>query len=55
MKTEDGHKIKPTHFLDAEKMKEFILEEKVAENIFGEGTHTEILKRAAPIIRFMCQ
>lgn len=27
----------------------------MAETLFGEGAHSEILKRAAPIIRFLCQ
>jgi len=29
--------------------------ERVAETIFGEGAHPEIVKRAAPILRFLCQ
>ena len=41
--------------MDQTIVKDYILKEKVAETLFGEGAHSEILKRAAPIIRFLCQ
>ena len=32
-----------------------MVQEKVAETLFAEGSHPELLKRAAPIVRFLCQ
>lgn len=51
----DGNKIRPTSYLDVEIVKDVLIKEKVAETLFGDGAHPEILKRAAPILRFFCQ
>ena len=32
-----------------------MIQEKVAETLFAEGSHPELLKGAAPIVRFLCQ
>ena len=46
-------KIRPTQFIDSYILKDWIIDEKVCETLFGDGTHTELLKRAAPIISFL--
>lgn len=48
-----GHKIRPTHYLDGPALKDWLLEEKITDTLFGDGAHPEILKRAAPVIRFL--
>ena len=50
-----GIKIRPTHYLDAPKLREWLMEKKIAETMFGEGAHPEILKRAGPVIIFIAQ
>jgi len=50
-----GVKIRPTQFLSSGFLKSWLLREKVAETIFGEGAHDEILKRSGPILRFLSQ
>jgi hypothetical protein len=34
-------------------LKAWLIKEKVCETLFGDGTHTELLKRAGPVIRFL--
>ena len=48
-----GIKIRPTQYLDTESLKNWLVKEKVAETLFGDGAHPEILKRAAPVLRFL--
>jgi hypothetical protein len=36
----------PTQFIDRSYLKEWIIKEKVAENLFGEGSHPELFKRS---------
>ena len=48
-----GGKIRPTQFLDSSKLKAWLIQGQVAETIFGEAAHPEILKRAAPLLRFL--
>lgn len=48
-----GFKIRPTQYLDSQLLTEWLLKEKVAEIIFGDTAHPEILKRAGPILRYM--
>lgn len=50
-----GIKIRPTQYLDADLLKKWLIEEKIAETIFGEGAHPEILKRAGPVLIFLAQ
>jgi hypothetical protein len=51
----EGQKIRPTQYLDQPLLRDYIVKEKVAETLFGEGAHPEILKRAAPVLRFLCE
>lgn len=51
----EGQKIRPTSYLDQSLLRDFLVREKVAETLFGEGAHPEILKRAAPVLRFLCE
>lgn len=53
--SDGGTKVRPTSYLDVEIVKDVLIKEKVAETLFGDGAHPEILKRAAPILRFFCQ
>ena len=39
--------------MSKEILKDWIAKEKIAELIFGEGAHPEIVKRAAPVLRFL--
>jgi len=50
-----GLKIRPTQHLDGATLKEWLIKEKVAETLFGDGAHPEVLKRAAPVLRFLSQ
>ena len=50
-----GFKVFATKFLTAELLCERLLKEKIVENLFGESAHPEILKRAAPVLRFLCR
>jgi len=50
-----GQKVRPTHYLDITRLRDWIIKEEVAETLFGEGAHPEILKRAAPVLRFLSQ
>jgi hypothetical protein len=50
-----GQKVRPTHYLDITRLRDWIVKEEVAETLFGEGAHPEILKRAAPVLRFLSQ
>lgn len=50
-----GVKIRPTEHLDRAALRDWMVQEKVAETLFAEGSHPELLKRAAPIVRFLCQ
>jgi hypothetical protein len=50
-----GQKVRPTHFLDIARLRDWIVKEEVAETLFGEGAHPEIVKRAAPVLRFLSQ
>lgn len=53
--TAGGAKIRPTEHLDRASLRDWMIQEKVAETLFAEGSHPELLKRAAPIVRFLCQ
>lgn len=44
---------RPSEFITPEYLKKSFLDTKILEIIVGENTHTEIIKRAAPVIRFM--
>jgi hypothetical protein len=48
-----GGKTYPTHWLSVEKMRDFIVQEKVIENLFGEHSHPEIFKRATSFVKFL--
>lgn len=48
-------KVRPTHFLDTKALTQWLQQEKIPDLLFGEGAHPEILRRAAPIIKFMSQ
>ena len=48
-----GIKIRPSQYLDSKLLKQWLIEEEVAETIFGEGAHPEILKRAGPVLIFL--
>jgi hypothetical protein len=48
-----GFKIRPTQYLDSHLLTEWLLKEKVADTIFGDTAHPEILKRAGPILRYL--
>lgn len=50
-----GQKVRPTHYLDIARLRDWIVKEEVAETLFGEGAHPEIVKRAAPVLRFLSQ
>lgn len=50
-----GQKVKPTHYLNITRLRDWIVKEQVAETLFGEGAHPEIVKRAAPVLRFLSQ
>lgn len=39
--------------MSKEILKDWIAKEKIAELIFGEGAHPEIVKRSAPVLRFL--
>lgn len=50
-----GQKVRPTQYLDTARLRDWIIKEGVAETLFGEGAHPEIVKRAAPVLRFLSQ
>jgi len=50
-----GTKIRPTQYITAASLRDWLVDEKVPEALFGEGTHTELLKRAARVLRFLSQ
>lgn len=50
-----GHKVRPTQYLDAARLRDWIIKEGVVDSLFGEGAHPEIVKRAAPVLRFLSQ
>ena len=50
-----GVKIRPTQHLDRALLREWMIKQQVAETLFAEGSHPELLKRAGPIVRFLCR
>lgn len=48
-----GGKERPPKYISAESLRDWLLEQKVIEIIFGENTHTEIVKRASSILKFL--
>jgi len=48
-------KEKPPKFVNADSLKNWILEQKVLEIIFGENTHVEIVKRSSSVIMFLAK
>lgn len=50
-----GLKIKPLKWLTSELLKEWILQNKILEIVFGENTHTEIVKRSSSILKFLAK
>jgi hypothetical protein len=50
-----SHKEKPPKFVSAESLKQWILDQKVLDIIFGENTHVEIVKRSSSLIMFLAK
>ena len=51
-----GNKIlKPPKWLTAETMKDWILNEKILDIVYGESTHLEIVKRSGCILKFLAK
>ncbi len=50
-----AHKEKPPKFVSAESLKQWLLDQKVLEIIFGESTHVEIVKRSSSVIIFLAK
>lgn len=50
-----GVKLKPLKWLNAEHLKNWILQQNVLEVVFGENTHTEIVKRSSSILKFLAK
>lgn len=50
-----GVKIKPLKWLTSELLKDWILQNKILEIVFGENTHTEIVKRSSSILKFLAK
>jgi hypothetical protein len=48
-----GQKTRPTNYLERSALTQWLQAQKIPELLFGEGAHAEILKRAAPVIRFL--
>ena len=49
------HKEKPPKFINTESLKQWLLDQRVLEIIFGENTHVEIVKRSASVIIFLAK
>lgn len=50
-----GQKLKPPKWLSAEALKEWLIQQKVLETVFGENTHLEIVKRTGSILKFLAR
>ena len=50
-----GHKMSPPKWLTAEYLKKWIIDQKVLDTAFGEGTHLEIVKRAGCLLKFLAR
>lgn len=48
-----NYNVRPSDFISSEYLKNAFIEMKILDIIVGENTHTEIIKRAAPVIRFI--
>jgi hypothetical protein len=46
---------KPPKWLTPEAMKDWILNEKILDVVFGENTHLEIVKRSGCILKFLAK
>jgi hypothetical protein len=55
LQNQNGQKIYPTLYIDVIFLKEWIIKEKIAENLFSEGSHPEMFKRSVPIIKVLCK
>ena len=49
------NKIKPSKFLNVDSMKQWILENKILEIVFGDNTHLEIVKRGGCLLKFLAK
>ena len=50
-----GMKLKPPKWLSAETLKDWLIQQKVLETVFGENTHLEIVKRTGSILKFLAK
>lgn len=51
-----GYKgLKAPKWLTAESMKNWIIQEKILDIVFGENTHLEIVKRSGCILKFLAK
>ena len=48
-------KEKPPKYINADSLKEWILNQKLLEIVFGENTHVEIVKRSSCILKFLAK
>ena len=47
------HRISPTVFITNDLMVQWLIDNDIPKTIRGEGSHPEILKRAAPVLKFL--
>jgi hypothetical protein len=52
---QDGYKIKPMKFLNPDLLRNWILNQKILDIVFGENTHMEIVKRTGSILKFLAK